>query len=247
MTILWLDTVDSTNSEIIRRADTLDNMSVISARAQTAGKGQRGNRWLSSAGSNLTFSILLKEDYGQFFLEAASQFLITEAVTLALTDYLSSRQIKASIKWPNDIYVGDRKICGVLIENSIGGRTLKRSVIGIGLNLNQIEFPADIPNPTSMKQQTGKDYDTHEELESFLEYFRNYAVFPASDSVREEMHRKYLERMYRRDEKHRYLNPGTSEEFFCTIKGTTPVGELLAEMPDGSLKSFAFKEISYIV
>lgn len=247
MTIIWLDSVDSTNAEAIRRADKLDNLSVISAREQTAGKGQRGNSWHSAPGSNLTFSILLKEGDGRFSLDAASQFLITEAVTLALTDYLVSRGIEARIKWPNDIYVSDRKICGVLIENLLGGNRLKRSVIGIGLNLNQTGFPENLPNPTSMKLQTGKDYDTDEEIKVFMDCFLQYSSFLTGNADHGKMHGEYLDRMYLRNVPHRFSDPKTGEEFICTIKGTTAVGELLAEMQDGSEKTFGFKDISYIL
>ena len=246
MTIIWLDTVDSTNNEALRKADILDNLSVIAAGLQTSGKGQRGNRWSSERGCNLTFSILLK-DGTLAAIDAQDQFLITEAVTLALTDYLSGKGIPARIKWPNDIYVRDRKICGVLIENSLNGNRLRRSVVGVGLNVNQREFPEDLPNPTSMSIESGNHYDAKDELKVFMEIFKKYAESLDDINLRSEMRREYLGRMYRKAEAHLYRDVIEGRDFTGTIRGVDATGELVVEMPDGSERTFGFKEISYII
>lgn len=166
--IRWYDTVESTNDEARRLISELDNLSVIAARCQTAGRGQGDHRWHSRPGENLTFSAVLKFGEGGLApLAARDALLITETVTLALRLYLEGHGVKVRIKWPNDIYVGDRKICGILIENILHGQDVVSSIIGIGLNLNQKDFPSDLPNPVSLTRLTGKPYDVEDELRHF--------------------------------------------------------------------------------
>ena len=157
--IIWLSSVDSTNAEARRRISDIDNLSVLSAFEQTAGRGQRGNTWKSAPGENLTFSIVLKfatpdrnDDSTSILpsIKACDQFRLTEIASLSVLDFLSSYGIYANIKWPNDIYVGPRKICGMLMENSLRGDLLSSSIIGIGLNINQRNFDVTLKNPTSL-------------------------------------------------------------------------------------------------
>lgn len=170
--IIWLERVDSTNDEARRHILEIDNLSVVSALEQTKGRGQRGNRWSSQPGENLTFSLVVKD----FRIKANEQSAISQATALSLVDLLSRHEIKARIKWPNDIYAGDEKICGILIENSLKGSEIDWSIIGIGLNVNQTAFPEDLPNPTSMKLCTGNSnpYNTREILEEFMGIFTGY-------------------------------------------------------------------------
>ena len=170
--IIWLERVDSTNDEARRHISEIDNLSVVSALEQTKGRGQRGNRWSSQPGENLTFSLVVKD----FRIKANEQSAISQATALSLVDLLSRHEIKARIKWPNDIYAGDEKICGILIENSLKGSEIDWSIIGIGLNVNQTAFPKDLPNPTSMKLCTGNSnpYNTREILEEFMGIFTGY-------------------------------------------------------------------------
>lgn len=245
---IWMESVDSTNTEILRRSDSLDNLSVIAAVNQTAGRGQRGNVWTVEPGANLTFSILLKfgED-GLSPLKATEQFAISEAVTLALADYFSENGINAKIKWPNDIYVRDRKLVGILIENSLSGSKVARSIVGIGINCNQREFPPQLMNPTSMSLLTGRRYDTHAELDAFLAVLGRYLGTMETASGRSELHQQYLGRMYRLGELHEYTDCRSGEVFKGTIKGISEAALLQVEMPDSTIREFAFKEISYIL
>lgn len=245
---IWMESVDSTNTEIVRRYDSLDNLSVIAAVNQTAGRGQRGNVWTVEPGANLTFSILLR--FGESCLaplKASSQFTISEAVTLALAEYLEGEGINAKIKWPNDIYVRDRKLVGILIENSLKGDEVGRSIVGIGINCNQREFPPQLMNPTSMSLLTGKRYDTKAALEDFLAVLGKYLGIMETSEGRSQMHQLYLTKMYRLGELHEYTDCLTGEVFNGTIKGISESALLQVEMPDGSIKEFAFKEISYIL
>lgn len=175
--IMWLDSVDSTNSEAKRRIPDIDNLSVLSALSQSEGRGQKGNKWSSLPGENLTFSIVLKfgeQTAGKLRLAVAAreQFVLTEITSLSIVEFLSRHGIKAKIKWPNDIYVGDKKICGVLIENSLRGENLSSSIIGIGLNVNQRNFDVNLPNPTSMILETGFEEDIRKCLEEFMDIFQ---------------------------------------------------------------------------
>ena len=170
--IIWLERVDSTNDEARRHISEIDNLSVVSALEQTKGRGQRGNTWLSLAGENLTFSLIVKD----FRIKSNEQAAISQATALSLTKLLGRYGIEARIKWPNDIYTGDNKICGILIENSLKGVEIEWSIIGIGLNVNQTSFPEHLPNPTSMRLCTGNSnpYNTREILEEFMGIFTGY-------------------------------------------------------------------------
>ena len=136
--IIWISTTDSTNDEVKRHIHDLDNLSVVSAFEQKSGRGQHDRVWTSQAGMNLTFSILLKFPSETFMAKEAAA--ISELTALSLVDLLSMHGISARIKWPNDIYVSDRKICGILIENSVSGAYLSHSIIGIGLNVNPVSM-----------------------------------------------------------------------------------------------------------
>ena len=158
--IIWLDSAESTNKSIREAISALDNLSVIAAAEQTAGRGQGTHTWHSRRGENLTFSILLRPQE----LEVPDILLLTCATTLGIRDYLLDNGVESRIKWPNDIWVGDRKICGILIENILDGKLVKESIIGIGLNINQCEWPEELPNPVSLKQLTGRTYRPDKEL-----------------------------------------------------------------------------------
>ena len=170
--IIWLERVDSTNDEARRHISEIDNLSVVSALEQTKGRGQRGNTWLSLAGENLTFSLIVKD----FRIKANEQSAISQATALSLTKLLGRHGIEARIKWPNDIYAGDNKICGILIENSLKGMEIDWSIIGIGLNVNQTSFPEHLPNPTSMRlcTENSNPYNTRTILEEYIEIFTGY-------------------------------------------------------------------------
>jgi len=160
--IIWEKSVKSTNSELRDRIDTLDNLSVIATWEQLCGRGQGDHRWYSSPRTNLTFSLLAKYPKG---LVASESLLITCFTTLGIRDYLLEKGVTAGIKWPNDIWVDGKKICGILIENQLNGIIINSSVIGIGININEKNWPSELPNPVSLLELTGKEYDLEKELE----------------------------------------------------------------------------------
>ncbi len=235
--IKWFPELDSTNSELLRHIQEYDNLSVIAAESQTRGRGQRGNSWSSAPGENLTFSILLKPSA----LEAKDFMSITFLAAAAVRDFLKGEGIPAQVKWPNDIYSGKRKLCGMLIENGLHQSRIAYSVIGIGLNLNQVCFPENIPNPTSMKLLTGREFKPMKTLEKLLTYFDMGALARA-----EELRRNYLHGLFQKDVARQYRDIASGEEFTGTIKDVQPDGRLLMETPLGP-RLFSFKELSYIL
>ena len=214
---------------------------IVWAERQTAGRGQRGHRWSSAEGLNLTFSLVLEPR----FLPAGEQFLLNEAVALALTDTFAQFGIAARIKWTNDIYDGDKKLVGILIEHSYSGRTLARTIVGVGINVNQTEFDPALPNPVSMAMVAGRTFDRGEVLEAFRRHIGiRYAQLELGE--RETLQRDYRERMYRLGERHTFRYPdGTPTE--AAIEGVRPTGELLLRHADGTLREYLFKEIEFVI
>ncbi len=267
--IIWLDKADSTNSEARRRVSDLDNLSVISAIEQTAGRGQRGNSWASERGENLTFSILMKfSDKLPHQIQAYDQFAISQMNALAILDFLSSYGIEAKIKWPNDIYVGNRKICGTLIENSISGQWLSWSIIGNGINVNQTAFPENLPNPTSMSLETGRRFDNRKLLEEFISIFDSYRNrYLHLNGGLGKLRKLYLSQMWRLGEETSFVDltvcpgdsydkpvnilmPGDATEgrvFRGTAKGISDTGSLIVTDATGAAREFGFKEIAWII
>ena len=267
--IIWLDTVDSTNDEARRRISDLDNLSVMSAFAQTSGRGQRGNIWSSKAGENLTFSIVVK--YADSSLKshntlpqvrAIDQFTISEITALTVVDLLSSHGINAKIKWPNDIYVGNRKICGILIEHSLKDAFLSTSIIGIGLNVNQTCFDPTLPNPTSMalcnpspaptpasSRSQSSTFKLMPMLEEFMDIFNGYCSrYLNITGGYARLRKLYLAQLWRKDVPARYIDTNLDDEFTGIIRGLSDIGHLIVEDTEkGELKEFAFKEIGYII
>lgn len=185
--IIWLDEVDSTNSEAERRLAAEGSL-VVAALNQTSGRGQGDHKWHSASGENLTFTLAM-----QYPVERApkvcDEALVSYGTALGVVDYLSSKGIEARIKLQNDIYVGTNKICGLLIKHQVRNGRLRNSIIGIGLDVNESAFPSDIPNPTSMLLETGKHYDIKKELEILLSFLEKRLDLSLSlRSVEKEFH-----------------------------------------------------------
>lgn len=175
--IIWLDEAESSNDVARMTIDSLDNLSVVSVRKQTKGRGQHGRVWESADNRNLTFSIVLKN----LEILPKNQIAISQITALSICKLLERHSIKSKIKWPNDIYVAENKICGILIENSITSDKIIWSIIGIGLNVNQTEFPEWIPNPTSMALESKIKFNQQDLLVEFTliftEYYNNFLGF----------------------------------------------------------------------
>lgn len=246
--ITWFDSIDSTNSEARRRLPANAKMSVYAAKFQTAGRGQRGNKWSSAAGQNLTFSVLLNLTHPQMpDLAVRNQFLLSIASALSVSDLLQKLNIRNSIKWPNDIYIGRRKVCGMLIENIVGNAGLEHSIIGIGLNLNQTEFPPELVNPTSVLVSSGLRTVPEEVLDDFLDIFSGYMPYLSDIEGINEIRNKYVSRLFGLGVSREYHDCLRNVDFTGTIKGISEEGLLLMEMPDKTVSNYSFKEVSYII
>lgn len=239
----WFAELTSTNDKCMEMASQgADEGLVIAAEFQTLGRGQRGNKWDSERGLNLTFSILVRPT----FLAVADQFYLSKITSVAICDwltaYLPTDLVK--IKWPNDVYIGNRKVAGILIENSFSGRNMETSVVGIGINLNQKNFSDEIPNPTSLVLETGKEMPPKNALEELLYCFKSrYEALVASE--REKISTDYLNLIYRKDIFCKYYSEGV--EFDAKITDVLPTGELILQTPGGEVKKFAFKEVTFLI
>lgn len=240
--ILWLKETDSTNNHLRRLLDKeqLPEGSLVVTDFQTAGKGQVGNSWESEAGMNLMFSILLYPD----FIPANRQFLISQIASLSVKETLDAYTDFIQVKWPNDIYWKDRKICGMLIENDLSGQLLYCSIIGIGLNLNQSLFRSNAPNPISLTQITGKKYDREEVLNRFLRIFFQYYCLLLQEKE-EEVRTAYMQALYHGEGYHRYRDG--QGQFEARIQVIEPTGHLILQLRDGEQRRYAFKEVTTLV
>ena len=240
--IIRIDETDSTNrwmKELIQLhpSENTQHEMVVVCDYQTAGRGCGSNSWEAEPGKNLLMSVLMHPKK----VSARTQFIITQIVSVALCRTIETvigSEHRVTIKWPNDIYVGDKKICGVLIENSIEGRRIKDCIIGIGLNVNQTEFKSDAPNPVSIAQLTGKEMDREEVLKLFLTNL-------SKECENKNVHQDYLGRMYRRDGLYPFETEGT--RFMARVIGVNDDGRLMLQDEDGIGHMFRFKEVVFVI
>lgn len=241
--LVHFDRVSSTNnvlSEMLSNSKPLEEGSVIMADEQSHGKGQQGSFWEAEPHKNITMSLLYRPD----FLTIEHQFYLSIAISLGLCDFLEEVLLqKFHIKWPNDIYFGNHKIAGILIENTLMGSHLKTSIIGIGLNVNQQEFKSDAPNPCSMSSITKKEFDIPSLLPALFQHLEwNYMLLKANrlDYLKE----KYLLKMYRFQQECKY-NIG-HQTLKAKIIGIETSGRLQL-IVNNEVKSFDTKEIEFIL
>ena len=235
---IHLEQTDSTNSEarrLIDRGELLSGLTLIDADAQLNGRGQRGNSWESEPGKNLSFSLVCHP----MFLKANEQFLLSQAIALAVAEC-----VDAEVKWPNDIYAGNRKLGGILIECDLKGCEIETCIIGTGINVNQTIFVSDAPNPVSLKQLTGQDYNREELLKKITERFLTH-YDSLSRGLYDNIRNSYAQRLYRRLGYHAYAD--VNGEFEASIAGIQPSGHLLLQLSDGEVRRYEFKEVRFIL
>ena len=227
----------STNSialDSIEREKTFEGTIFITDH-QTAGEGQRGNRWESEKGQNLTFSVLLKP----FDLPANDQFMLNIIISLGILDFLNQYMKNVKVKWPNDLYVGPMKICGILIQNLVREKKIEQAVIGIGLNVNQIRFTA--PHATSIAIITGEKFETNVLLEELmLSIEKRYLQWIEGRS--QELKSDYLGNLYWYGEERTFK---AKNYFKGRIVGINDEGRLVIES-EGEYFRFDFKEVEFI-
>jgi BirA family biotin operon repressor/biotin-[acetyl-CoA-carboxylase] ligase len=241
--LIHLHEVESTNRYLQQgaEAEVLPNESVVLADFQTSGRGQPGNSWESEAGQNLTFSLFYRLPQP---ISLRQPFPIAELAALSVKRTLDLYTSDITVKWPNDIYWKDLKICGILIENHFAGNQIAYSIIGIGLNLNQQIFHSNAPNPVSLTQITGLSYDRIEVLEQQRILFHRLKRQFETEGP-ESIHREYLSVLYRREGFYPYRDAGG--DFEARIHNIEPSGHMVLERRDGALSRYAFKEVCHLI
>lgn len=240
--LIFYRNIESTNNLAygLVKSESVPEGTIIYTNCQSAGRGQNGNRWESEDDRNLLFSIVLFP----VMVKPEDQFIISMFISLGICDFLKTLIPACKIKWPNDIYAGDDKIAGILIESSITGDSINSSIAGIGLNINQDHFPGNIPNPVSLKMLTGKEYDTDlclNNLAGFLDKRYKQLISDEFTGIRNE----YISSLYRLNEWHNY---NTRNGIFSgRIISVTDTGCLKIERRNKEINEFSFKEIDFII
>lgn len=239
------DSIGSTNTYLreLKGGDPSFDYEVAVADFQTAGRGQKGNTWESEQGKNLLFSILAHPRN----IKVREQFYISEAIALAVSDSVMAAVGQefardVSVKWSNDVYWKDYKMAGILIENTLQGDRILDTVAGVGLDVNQEVFLSDAPNPISLKNITGRDYDRDALLGDIVDRFIGYMELPAQKRL--EVDRLYCERLYRREGYHRFRDE--NGVFEARIEGIRPDGCIMLQTRSGEHRIYEFKQVQFI-
>lgn len=237
-----LKETDSTNKYLCEQLsrEYLPDFSVITTDFQSLGRGQRGNSWESEQGQNLLFSVLLRPE----FVPARSQFLISQITSLAIKEGLDRFAPEFSIKWPNDIYWNEQKICGMLIENDLAGAMLSQSILGIGVNINQNLFISNAPNPVSLKMITGNNQDREEILTDILRILATYYDLLRRGET-ELINRRYHHSLFRKEGYYPFADKNGI--FSARIVGVEPDGELILCTETNEKKGYLFKEVQFVL
>ena len=232
--------------------DALPHLYTIRTDYQTAGRGQAGNTWESEKGKNLLFSTLLRHEE----LHATEQWRISMWVAITLWEVLAKHLDKErlTIKWPNDIYYGDKKLVGILIENALIGQYVEHSIVGIGVNVHQMNWRSNAPNPISMKEITGREYDIEGLLNEWICSMKSW-----KNSKIEDLSSAYLQHLYRREGRHEYVErqvsvaptsiaeKGAKDAFLAEIVTITQQGELILRLQNKEEKKYHFKQIRFVI
>ncbi|MES2704564.1 MAG: biotin--[acetyl-CoA-carboxylase] ligase [Bacteroidota bacterium] len=230
--IIELDSVDSTNNYAMRLidADKAQPGLTICARRQSAGKGQRGRVWVDAHGESLLMSIIVRPG-----MEIRDQFLFSVAKALAVAKVLQklNKSWNLRIKWPNDIIINDKKAGGILIENILRGSNWTHSIIGIGVNVNQERMPEQLPNSTSLRAATGKEYNIREIREQLRLQILANTVMPAPAKT---LLKQYNDLLFRKGEHQAFSNGG--ETWVTTIRGVKQDGALEVQLEDGTITQY---------
>ena len=261
---MYIDQTDSTNSLMQRllkgeeqeyAACLKADVPLIYTTYQTAGRGQMGNGWESERGKNLLLSYLLREPE----VNISELFLLNVIAAVAahrtIAEWLSYEQRPMlSIKWPNDIYIGNRKIAGILVENSLCGTKIQHSIAGIGINVNQEQWVSGAPNPVSIKQLTGVRADIDAIVKRFehkLETTLSWTPVQLRNYYRVHQYRcnGYWPFVEREVSTAPTMNATAEVEgqFMAKIEGFLPTGELLLRDQQGNVRKYHFKQVRYVL
>lgn len=234
----------STNTYLSRLAATLPGGTVIYTPRQTAGRGQKGNSWESEDGKNLTFSMLIKRPP----VKARDQFYLSEAAALAVVEALTAEAGNGfTVKWPNDIYWQDKKICGMLLENSLDGSDIAHCIVGIGLNVNQERFLSDAPNPVSLINITSHEHDLMALLKRVCSRIEELVDSLGNEAARQQLHSQYMTALYRNDGLLHPFEDASGNRFMASVAGIAPDGTLTLQHEDGTSHAYLFKQVKHII
>lgn len=238
---MYVTKTNSTNTLLSERLQTenLPDGYTVYTYHQTQGRGQRGNTWESEPGQNLLFSTLIVPNH----LQASKQFIISQIVALALKKVLDTYTQGISIKWPNDIYWNDKKIAGILIENTLAGAEVVSSIIGVGLNVNQLQFVSNAPNPVSLAQITGRSYNQKTILTEIRHALDELKISMYSEP--QFIAQNYMLALYRAANFYTYQT--ATETFEARIADVQSDGKLILELPNGEQRGFYFKEVGFVL
>ena len=241
MNIIKLDATNSTNDYLkhLMRKQFVDNFTIVVTNNQEKGRGQRDAEWHSEAGKNLTFSVLIRD----LIMSPTELFALNIAVALSVLETLNQlTSKKCAVKWPNDIMADNKKIAGILIENAIQQNGEIYSVIGIGLNVNQIYFNT-INNVTSLKLLESLDYNLDNVLNNVLENLKqNISLVRIKSDL---LWKKYLDNLFKKEIPTTFEDEN-QQKFMGIIKGVSSVGQLQVLLEDGSIKNYGVKEIKML-
>ncbi len=237
--IIRLDETDSTNHYLRDyRPGEGEDMTVVVADYQTAGRGQGTNTWESERGQNLLFSVLVHP----VMVPVASQYLLSMVGSVALQSVLSTYADGFTVKWPNDIYWHDLKVSGTLIETTLGGGHIKDCIYGVGVNVNQTRFLGSAPNPVSLSQIVGHEIDREQLLQQFVKMFRRcYALL--SEGAYGDVSALYHDALYRRHGFWPYRDSHGS--FEAAIVEVEDNGHLILRDRADIVREYAFKEVAF--
>ena len=239
---MYISSTNSTNSlakELLAKGEWPQSERYIYAGYQTAGRGQTGNGWESAPNENLLCSILLPPNKNLYFLNIAVSVAICRVIKSVLSQRSGLCSVLA-IKWPNDIYYNDKKLAGILLENAIIGSEVKYVIAGIGLNVNQTEFVSDAPNPVSLKQITGKEYNIDQWMKDLFE-----AINSVLNEPEELVWSEYKAHLYRREGYWSFEDQ--KGRFEAHIEDVLPTGEIVLRDKNGQIHQYGFKQIKYIL
>ncbi|MEE9437981.1 MAG: biotin--[acetyl-CoA-carboxylase] ligase [Saprospiraceae bacterium] len=240
---IQLSRINSTNkyaTDMIAKSKPIEG-TVISAHYQYEGRGQIGRFWESEAKKNILCSVILYPK----FLSARNQFYLNIAISLAIYDFISFYiDEKISIKWPNDIYVGEKKIAGILIQNTLVGKTIRSSIIGLGVNINQDAFDSNIPNPTSLLLENNKTYNI-DILNKKLFDCLNQRYFDLKNN-HELLKKEYLSHLYRKGVKSDFILEN-EQIFKGVITDIDDIGQLIITNLEGEKLFFGYREIRFVI
>jgi len=241
--LIELQTVVSTNlyAEQLLKTQKVPEWTIIFAHDQTSGKGQGENYWESEPRKNATFSLVLYPK----FLSPDQQFLLNMVMALGILDFLYRVKVeqKLSIKWPNDIYAGNRKIGGILIQNTVCGTVYESCIAGIGININQETFNPSLPNPVSLKQITGKDYPVEDAVDLIVECI-DIRYQKLQEGLFDLPDREYRDQLFGINEWRDYFID--KKKIKGKIRGVNESGMLIMEMKNGSIRHFNHGEIVFV-